>query len=353
MAEPVKHKVLIVDDEPEILKALTRGLHKEPYEKIFVESGSKALEIFVEHDISVLITDMRMPGMTGLELLEMVEDISPDTVKIVLTGYTKLPQILATINRVKVYKFLTKPWNLDDELKVFIRTAIDMYEENLNVKSLLKGDNQKQSVYQRMITDGYEKVDHFMTLYSKLVKVINYHHLISVEEFRAAKDSLILEDLQERLDISLKHLSFRMNFINRVFDISKFAFKQFSVSDLKNMIERQISYSAEVTLEAENQVIVYHDNLKQIMGVMTEITDFPRLNDIKILGIKLKEIQTDTSNQIIFHLVSNYTPQMLKSVEENRQFITMVIKSIDGMIDFNVRDEAFHTTVTFKMRLQK
>ena len=122
MVDYSEHTVLIVDDEVEILKSLSRGLHAEPYSLVFATSGMQALEAFVRDErISVIITDMRMPGMNGLELLKQVEEISPETIKIVLSGYTQLPQILATINSVNIYKFMTKPWDLEAELKVYIK----------------------------------------------------------------------------------------------------------------------------------------------------------------------------------------------------------------------------------------
>lgn len=129
MIDYSKHTVLIVDDEIEILKSLNRGLHLEPYRKLFASSGAQALEFFAQEDsISVVITDMRMPGMNGLELLKHIDEISPRTVKIVLTGYTQLPQILATVNNVDIFKFMTKPWDLDAELKVYIKEAITYFE---------------------------------------------------------------------------------------------------------------------------------------------------------------------------------------------------------------------------------
>ncbi len=129
MIDYSKHTVLIVDDEIEILKSLNRGLHSEPYDKIFVSSGAQAIDaIKKDQNISVILTDMRMPGMNGLELLKLVDQINPKIVKIVLTGYTQLPQILATVNSVDIFKFMTKPWDLEIELKSTLKAAIEEYE---------------------------------------------------------------------------------------------------------------------------------------------------------------------------------------------------------------------------------
>jgi len=118
MVDYSEHTVLIVDDEVEILKSLSRGLHAEPYSLVFATSGMQALEAFVRDErISVIITDMRMPGMNGLELLKQVEEISPETIKIVLSGYTQLPTNSRYYYSVNIYKFMTNRWIWNVELK--------------------------------------------------------------------------------------------------------------------------------------------------------------------------------------------------------------------------------------------
>jgi CheY-like chemotaxis protein len=352
MSEVKQHKILIVDDEPDILKALDRGLHREPYTSLFADSGANALEIFVEHKISVIVTDMRMPGMNGLELLQMVEDISPETIKIVLTGYTKLPQILATVNRVDIFKFLTKPWDLENELKVYIREAIELYEERQNTLQLVNSEGKKKDVYQKLLTDGYEKADHFMGLYEKLIKVINYHHLLSIEEFRQIKKERNQEVMQEHLEKGVQHLNMRMNFINRVFDFSKYALKPFTIHDIAKIIERQINYKTTIAIESLDKKIKYHDNLKLVMGIIAEILDFPMHYQVAIRQLALREDISNGQNVFFFKMVSDSNQRMIREIEENEQFIKMVILSVDGVIDHKFEDEEVHITVAFKLKVQ-
>jgi len=352
MSESKQHKVLIVDDEPEILKALSRGLHREPYETILADSGASALEVFAEQMISVIITDMRMPGMNGLELLEMIEDISPDTIKIVLTGYTKLPQILATVNRVDVFKFLTKPWDLESELKIYIREAITLYEERQTTSQIISSEKKKKNVYQKLLTDGYEKVDHFMDLYEKLMKVINYHHLLSIEEFRRLKNEGDHEQMLELLDKGIQHLNVRMNFMNRVFDFSKYALKPFTIHDIAKIIERQINYVLPVVIESLDKDIRYHDNLKLVMGIIAEIIDFPLHFHVAIKQLALREDISNGHNVFFFKMICESNQRMIRDIEENEQFIKMVILSINGVIDHKFESEDVHITVAFKLKIQ-
>ncbi len=145
-----KYSVLFVDDEVNILNSLRRALMEEEYTCYFAISGKEALTVMEQHDIHVIVTDMRMPEMNGLELLKIVAEKSPMIVKLVLTGYTQLPQILVTINQVDIFKFITKPWNLD-ELIVALTKSLDYYitqEENATYKKVLESKNQ---TYQNML----------------------------------------------------------------------------------------------------------------------------------------------------------------------------------------------------------
>lgn len=153
-----RNKVLFVDDEENILNALRRGLIDADYECFFVGNGIEALEIIKNNVISVIVTDMRMPKMDGLTLLKEVKKISPDTVRIVLSGYTQLQQILATINQVDIFKFITKPWNMDDEFRIIIDQALDYYNlrmENERIKRLLE---KRNAAYQNMIKTIEDKI---------------------------------------------------------------------------------------------------------------------------------------------------------------------------------------------------
>ena len=150
--------VLFVDDEPNILNTIRRSLMDEEYLCSFAGSGKEALELIRLRQIAVIVTDMRMPEMTGLDLLTKVDEVSPETVKIVLSGYTQLPQVLVTINKVDIFKFITKPWDTDDFI-VAIRKALDFYiirDENAKYKKVLEAKNTS---YKNILKKVNEVVD--------------------------------------------------------------------------------------------------------------------------------------------------------------------------------------------------
>ena len=123
-----KRTVLFVDDEEKILRSLKRGLLDESYNKLFANSGKEALEILQQKEVHVIVTDMRMPEMTGLELLRGVKKEYPNIVRMVLSGYTQITTLLTAINQGEVYKFITKPWKLEEDFKPAVRQAIEYYD---------------------------------------------------------------------------------------------------------------------------------------------------------------------------------------------------------------------------------
>ncbi len=132
--------ILFVDDEENILKSIRRSLMDEPYEIFLANSGQQALEILENNKISVIVTDMRMPGMNGLELLEIVKKKYPDIVRIVLTGYAQVSTLIAAINSGQIYRYLVKPWKLEAEFKPALKQALEHYrlmkERNRIIKEL-------------------------------------------------------------------------------------------------------------------------------------------------------------------------------------------------------------------------
>jgi EAL domain-containing protein (putative c-di-GMP-specific phosphodiesterase class I)/ActR/RegA family two-component response regulator len=117
--------LLLVDDEENILSALIRMLRRDGYRILTATGADDALDVLGRNDVQVVISDQRMPGTSGTELLSKVKEMYPDTVRMVLSGYTDLAAVTAAINQGAIYKFLTKPWN-DEELRLQIRDAFRM-----------------------------------------------------------------------------------------------------------------------------------------------------------------------------------------------------------------------------------
>ena len=100
-----------------------------PYKIMIVDDEPPNLRLLEQHDVALLITDQRMPGMPGIELLQRTGPMRPHMVRIILTGYTDVEALVEAINGGHVYKYVTKPWNNDD-LRLTVIRALEHYETN-------------------------------------------------------------------------------------------------------------------------------------------------------------------------------------------------------------------------------
>ena len=122
-----KRMVLFVDDDEILLRSLERGLFDEPYDKRFAESGAEAVGILQREDVNVIVTDMRMPGMDGLELLKTVKETYPRIVSVMLSGFAPTADLMSPAHQVEVFKFICKSMKLEEHLKPAIRQAVNRY----------------------------------------------------------------------------------------------------------------------------------------------------------------------------------------------------------------------------------
>jgi response regulator RpfG family c-di-GMP phosphodiesterase len=122
-----QHTVLCVDDEENILHSIKRLLRKEGYGLLTASSGVEALKILEENNVHLVLSDQRMPQMSGTEFLAEVKEKYPDVIRIILTGYTEVDSITESINKGNIYKFFLKPWN-DQNLKLEIGKALEQYD---------------------------------------------------------------------------------------------------------------------------------------------------------------------------------------------------------------------------------
>ena len=148
----MSYKIMIVDDEPANLRLLER-LFRRDYQVISAASGAEALRLLDQHDVALLITDQRMPGMTGIELLKRTAAIRPHMVRIILTGYTDVSALVEAINCGQVYKYVTKPWSNDD-LRQTVSRALEHYETRKARHELITA-NQRLATHLKEMTQGF------------------------------------------------------------------------------------------------------------------------------------------------------------------------------------------------------
>ncbi|MDD4964827.1 MAG: response regulator [Gallionella sp.] len=124
MDPPVPATLLFIDDETNILSSLKRLFRPLGYTILTAESGAAALLILEQTRIDLVISDMRMPNMSGAEVLEKIRNQWPDVVRILLTGFSDISSTIAAINRGEIYRYIAKPWN-DDDIVLVVRDALE------------------------------------------------------------------------------------------------------------------------------------------------------------------------------------------------------------------------------------
>ncbi len=115
LGETLSGRVLLVDDEPDNLVVL-RGFLEDEWEIVEARSGAEALQLLAHADFDLVLTDHRMPGLTGVELLESLRTTHPDTAGILITAFSDTPLLISAINRAAVFRHLKKPWEPDELL---------------------------------------------------------------------------------------------------------------------------------------------------------------------------------------------------------------------------------------------
>jgi len=139
------YTVLFVDDEPNILRAIKRALFTMDITLLLADSGAKALDLMSKHDVHVVISDMKMPQMSGAELLEQVAINYPETFRVVLTGYADIESTIKAVNQGKIHRYLQKPWD-NQELIAVVEEGLERVKlkaENLRLQKLTRLQNKK------------------------------------------------------------------------------------------------------------------------------------------------------------------------------------------------------------------
>lgn len=137
------YTILVVDDEPNVLRSIRRLFRREPHQVLTAAGAREALDVLEREPVHLLMADQRMPGMTGIQLVQQVKERHPDVMRIVFTGYVDMNTAIDAINKGEVFRFVTKPWQ-DEDLKQVVHQALTQYElvaENRKLMNLIERQN--------------------------------------------------------------------------------------------------------------------------------------------------------------------------------------------------------------------
>jgi len=187
--------IMFVDDEENILNSLRRVFRREPYEVITCPSAEEALKVLESREVKVLITDQLMPGMKGTELLRVVKQKYPLTIRIVLSGHSDMLDIISAINEGEIYRFLKKP----DDLTDLVGTVARAMEQSHAVRQIA----ELVTLYEQKTEHG--KKYHLHTCYSSgFLKVeLNSENILDQKQVLGILNHIISDNDQgHSLDIA-------------------------------------------------------------------------------------------------------------------------------------------------------
>lgn len=148
----MKHLLVFVDDEKSVLNSLRRSLRGSEHDIEYFEEPAKALEFIKTREPSVIISDMRMPVMNGAVFLSECLKVCPDSVRMILSGFSEQESLTDAINQAKIWNFLSKPWNRDD-LLLTLQSAIEIYESRAARICLMKELEQKNAELEQRVKE--------------------------------------------------------------------------------------------------------------------------------------------------------------------------------------------------------
>src|SRR6476620_260881 len=190
--ENPKLKILIVDDEPDNLDLLYRTFHRD-YKVLRAESGPAALEILAkEGEVAVIISDQRMPKMSGTEFLSLTAAQYPDVIRIILTGYTDVEDLVEAINAGKVFKYVTKPWDAQ-ELINLVSQAVETHNLlKTRTNELRRALSQESLLY--AVTNTIRSAPNYQQMLQRIVETVGQMFEVSCCLLRPFQDGRVADE---------------------------------------------------------------------------------------------------------------------------------------------------------------
>ena len=188
--------ILFVDDEANVLKALRRLFRSEGYEIYLAPSGTEGMEILHQHTVDLIISDMRMPEMSGAEFLAHVVKQWPETVRILLTGYADLPSAIDAVNKGHIFSYCNKPWN-NEELKLLVRSALEqkrLREERERLSTIIRLQNDELKTLNEHLEERVEQRTAQLSQALKQLDQVNNNLLLRNQAIEAARNGIFITD---------------------------------------------------------------------------------------------------------------------------------------------------------------
>src|SRR4051794_21090517 len=306
MPTPRRHTILVVDDEPDVVQSV-KDLLRLDYNVLGTTKAEEAVKLMQENEINVVMTDQRMPDMTGVELLTRIKGPYPEATRLLFTGYADIRAVIEAINQGNVYRYITKPWD-PDELQSLIKEACEHYDLLVERKRLLGELKQKNTQLEeanRLKQAFIQVASH--ELRTPLTILLGLSKLALREQ--GAGDHL--HDFLERMDRAAERLRRLVDQIITMLSTERF--------DL--VLERKEETLAPLLRQAADDVRPFVELRRQMLDA-----DVP--DDLGMMQVDADKIR-DSINHLLLNAIK-FTPDSGK--------ITLAARRVDGGITITVTD---------------
>ncbi len=274
--------ILYVDDEESNLKGF-KSIYFTDYTIYTAISGKDALDILSNHEVHIIITDQKMPGMTGVEFLNNTMSKYPDPIRIILTGYSDIEVLMKAINECGIFRYLTKPWN-ETEMNMTINQAIDTYNLRKENGELIKKLTDANATLEEKVLERTKKIENLIsTVAHDLRSPLNQvKALVSLIQMNLNN---LTSDQKSFVDLIHKAASRVTEMINRMLDLNAIEHKDIEVKLVEADLEGIIN-------DAVNQVRALGDEKK--LGI-----------NVSQLKNKMVTVDVNYLLQVLENLLSN------------------------------------------------
>lgn len=267
------YNLLVIDDEIEITKSLIRQFRRK-YNVFSANSGEEAIKLMDNHDIHVVISDQRMPGLTGVEFFSKVKDKYKDTLRLILTGYSDIQAVIDAINKGHVYRYVTKPW-IPNELDGIVNEAFEKYNLVIKNRRLMMDLEQANATLEEKVRQRTRELEELNHLKNKYIGIVA-HDLRNPIGIAKSFSVLLLEDYDnytkpehlEFIGIISERCSYSLNLMHDFLDISKIESGIFEVDLLEQdyiaFLEKAIQQTR-ILANGKSQTIQFLHPMQQLV----------------------------------------------------------------------------------------
>lgn len=263
-----KFSILYVDDEESNLKGF-RSIYFTEYNIYTALSGQEAMEILANHEIHVIITDQKMPGMTGVQFLSNTISRYPDPIRIILTGYSDIEVLMRAINECGIFRYLTKPWN-ENEMNLTINQALNTYALRKENQELIKKLTEANNNLEDKVKARTQKIE-------ELISTVAHDLRTPLNQIKAIVNLVNIEfpDLatpkKKYLDLIMQAAGRLKLMINRILDLNAIEYRDVDVkmerANLAEIIHEAITQVSELCHEKKLKVNVRPGNVENFAWV--------------------------------------------------------------------------------------